>query len=155
MWYTELVNIDPNEICANHSSYDVFNHLAQPKIGYILEMTGIDLCLKCGSSANANRVIKSLSMNIMDVIRALIGDGFISAEFLIAKDNEMRREFINIVCNMIETTYRGGNILSNAGELNNVLDAYSFSTRIKLMGSPLIKNSYNVPLPSEYERVGY
>ena len=155
MWYSDLIEINPNDVCSNHSLYDVFNHLAQPKIGYVLEMTGIDLTLKCGSSSNANRVIKSLSMNVMDAVRVLVDNSFFSVEFLIAKDSEMRREFINIVCNMIESTYRGGNVLINSGELKSVLDAFSFSTRIKLMGSPLIKNAITTPLPTEYERVGY
>jgi hypothetical protein len=149
---TELYGVNPSTLDVN-STYDFTEHMPFPKMDYVRAETGVDMVIGVGGSTQANATLRYLTKLMMNVIKdSIMPVSRPKVEFLIAKDIQYRKAFIDSVCSLVLTT-RGKGIseLLESGQL----DKASLSKVVQATASILFTNQYNFQLHDTQIRSDY
>lgn len=100
----ELLVVNPTTLDIN-SEYDMAEHTPFPKLNYIAKETGVDLILATKSEENAKATLRMLTKLVRDILYNAVQRGTRSKlEFLIAKHEDYRKAFIDVVAGMVFAT---------------------------------------------------
>ncbi len=134
MFVKEYLNINPTSLDDSNQKYNKSEHMPFPTLEFIFNETAIDMTSKVGEN-EAQATLRYITKLTMNMIRSSINvpDTRIMLEFLIAKDKNYRKGFIDTVASVISTArYEGLQEIMKTGmlsknDLPKIVQAYAKS----------------------------
>jgi len=148
----ELLNVNPSTL-DTISEYDYTEHLPFPKLNYVEQETGVNLIEKTRSDEQAKATLRYITKLTRDLIYSKIQvDTRPKLEFLIAKHEDYRKSFIDMVCGMV--------MLARIKGIESVLLTGEYGIKdlpkmIQAKGYMLFTNQYAFRLTKEQIRSDY